>query len=103
VLIVGDTEIDILLAKRSGVVLLGILRICETERCRALKPEHEISGIEELPAIAGVPENATACVQPAQRPADLVDEAIRCACVANVEVIERVIIGARLAAVNHRR
>jgi len=53
VLIVGDTEIDILLARRSGVSCCwASYGYGETERCRALKPEHEISGIEELPAIA---------------------------------------------------
>lgn len=52
ILMVGDTETDILFAKASG------MRCCwvsygygEAEHCRALAPEYEIAGIEELPAL----------------------------------------------------
>jgi phosphoglycolate phosphatase len=51
-LVVGDTEIDILLARRTGIPCCwASYGYGETERCRALKPEHEISSIEELPAL----------------------------------------------------
>ena len=51
-LVVGDTEIDILLAKRTGIACCWVsYGYGDTERCRALKPEHEISSIEELPAL----------------------------------------------------
>jgi phosphoglycolate phosphatase len=51
-LMVGDTEIDIILAKRTGISCCwASYGYGETERCRTLKPEHEISGIEELPAL----------------------------------------------------
>ena len=51
-LMVGDTEIDIILAKRAGIACCwASYGYGETERCRTLKPEHEISGIEELPAL----------------------------------------------------
>jgi phosphoglycolate phosphatase len=52
ILMVGDTETDIMFARASG------MRCCwasygfgDAERCRALAPEHQIAGIEELPAI----------------------------------------------------
>jgi phosphoglycolate phosphatase len=52
-LMVGDTEMDIQFAKAGGI------RCCwaaygygETERCRALAPDYEISSIEALPALA---------------------------------------------------
>ena len=51
-LVVGDTEIDILLAKRTGIACCWVsYGYGDTERCRALEPEHEISSIEELPAL----------------------------------------------------
>ena len=51
-LVVGDTEIDILLAKRTGIPCCwASYGYGEADRCRALKPEHEIAGIEELPAL----------------------------------------------------
>ena len=51
-LVVGDTEIDILLAKRTEIhCCWASYGYGETERCRALKPEHEISSIEELAAL----------------------------------------------------
>ena len=51
-LVVGDTEIDILLARRTGIPCCwASYGYGETERCRALKPEHEISSIEQLPAL----------------------------------------------------
>jgi phosphoglycolate phosphatase len=52
ILVVGDTEIDILLAKRTGSPCCwASYGYGETERCRQLEPEHEISGIEQLPAL----------------------------------------------------
>jgi len=51
-LVVGDTEIDILLAKRTGIPCCWVsYGYGDTERCRKLAPEHEISGIEALPAL----------------------------------------------------
>src|SRR5580704_8349090 len=55
ILVVGDTEIDILLAKRTGSPCCwASYGYGETERCRQLEPEHEISGIEQLPALAAL-------------------------------------------------
>jgi len=54
-LVVGDTEIDILLAKRTGIPCCwASYGYGETERCRQLRPEHEISGIEQLPALVAL-------------------------------------------------
>jgi phosphoglycolate phosphatase len=54
-LIVGDTEIDILLAKRAGIPCCwASYGYGETERCRQLAPEHEISSIEQLPALVAL-------------------------------------------------
>jgi phosphoglycolate phosphatase len=51
-LVVGDTEVDILLAKRAGIPCCWVsYGYGETERCRQLAPEHEISSIEQLPAL----------------------------------------------------
>ena len=52
ILVVGDTEVDILLAKRTGIPCCwASYGYGETERCRQLEPEHEISSIEQLPAL----------------------------------------------------
>jgi phosphoglycolate phosphatase len=52
ILVVGDTEIDILLAKRAGISCCwASYGYGETERCRQLAPEHQISGIEQLAAL----------------------------------------------------
>jgi len=52
ILIVGDTEADILFAKRSGVPCCwASYGYGEMVRCRALEPEHEISSITELPPL----------------------------------------------------
>jgi phosphoglycolate phosphatase len=52
ILLVGDTEIDILLAKRVGIPCCwASYGYGEPERCRQLAPEHEISSIEQLPAL----------------------------------------------------
>lgn len=54
-LVVGDTEIDILLAKRTEIPCCwASYGYGETERCRQLKPEHEISNIEQLPALVAL-------------------------------------------------
>jgi phosphoglycolate phosphatase len=54
-LVVGDTEIDILLAKKAGIPCCWVsYGYGDTERCRALEPEHEISSIEELPALVAL-------------------------------------------------
>jgi phosphoglycolate phosphatase len=54
-LVVGDTEIDVLLARRAGIPCCwASYGYGETERCRALMPEHEISSIEELPALVAL-------------------------------------------------
>lgn len=51
-LVVGDTEVDILFAKRTGISCCwASYGYGETERCRKLAPEHEISSIAELPAL----------------------------------------------------
>ncbi len=53
--VVGDTEIDILLAKRTGIACCWVsYGYGDTDRCRALKPDHEISSIEELPALVAL-------------------------------------------------
>jgi phosphoglycolate phosphatase len=52
ILMVGDTEADILFAKNAGIACCwASYGYGEIERCRALSPEHEISDIAELPAI----------------------------------------------------
>lgn len=52
ILIIGDTEIDILFAKRSGVTACwASYGYGEPEQCRALEPQHVISAITELPAV----------------------------------------------------
>ena len=53
ILIVGDTEIDILFAKGAGLSsLLGVLRLRrERDAAGRLRPEHEISSISELPSL----------------------------------------------------
>jgi phosphoglycolate phosphatase len=51
-LVVGDTEVDILFAKRTGISCCwASYGYGETERCRKLAPEHEISSIVDLPAL----------------------------------------------------
>lgn len=55
ILVVGDTETDILLAKSTGISCCwASYGYGETERCRQLRPEHEISGIEQLPALVAL-------------------------------------------------
>jgi phosphoglycolate phosphatase len=52
ILSVGDTEIDIMFARGAGIASCwAAYGYGKAERCRKLRPEHEISGIEELPAI----------------------------------------------------
>jgi phosphoglycolate phosphatase len=52
ILFVGDTEIDIEFARGAGIVSCwATYGYGEADRCRKLRPEHEISSIEELPAI----------------------------------------------------
>jgi phosphoglycolate phosphatase len=52
ILIVGDTEIDILFAKSAGATACwASYGYGEAERCRRLAPAYEISSIEELPAL----------------------------------------------------
>jgi phosphoglycolate phosphatase len=52
ILVVGDTEVDILFAKKAGIPCCwASYGYGETERCRQLNPEHEISSIEQLPAL----------------------------------------------------
>jgi phosphoglycolate phosphatase len=49
---VGDTATDILFARASGMPCCwASYGYGDVERCRALDPEHEISSIEELPAL----------------------------------------------------
>jgi len=51
-LMVGDTEIDIVFAKSSAIACCwASYGYGEEDRCRALGPEHEISGIGELPSL----------------------------------------------------
>jgi phosphoglycolate phosphatase len=55
ILVVGDTEVDILLAKKAGIPCCwASYGYGETERCRQLKPEHEISSIEQLPTLVAL-------------------------------------------------
>jgi phosphoglycolate phosphatase len=52
ILIVGDTEVDILLAKGAGLASCwAAYGYGEAQRCRALGPEHEIASIRELPSL----------------------------------------------------
>lgn len=52
ILIVGDTEVDILFAKRIGALCCwASYGYGEPDRCRALAPHYEISGIEQLPPL----------------------------------------------------
>jgi phosphoglycolate phosphatase len=52
ILVVGDTEVDILFAKETGISCCwASYGYGETERCRKLVPEHEISSIADLPAL----------------------------------------------------
>jgi phosphoglycolate phosphatase len=52
ILMVGDTEIDILFAKAVGISSCwASYGYGEMEHCRRLGPDHEISSIAELPAL----------------------------------------------------
>ncbi len=52
ILIVGDTETDILFAKAAGIASCwASYGYGEPERCRELKPDHVITTIEQLPAL----------------------------------------------------
>jgi len=52
ILMVGDIATDILFARASGMPCCwASYGYGDVERCRALDPEHEISSIEELPAL----------------------------------------------------
>ena len=52
ILSVGDTEIDIMFARGAGIASCwAAYGYGMAEQCRKLRPEHEISDIEELPAI----------------------------------------------------
>lgn len=55
ILVVGDTEADILFARRSGTTCCwASYGYGDAERCRALMPQHEISSIAQLlPLLAG--------------------------------------------------
>lgn len=53
ILMVGDTESDILFAKSAGIAACwASYGYGETERCRGLSPEHEISSIVDLIPLA---------------------------------------------------
>ena len=53
ILMVGDTEMDIQFAKAGGISCCwASYGYGETERCRALAPDYEISSLEALPALA---------------------------------------------------
>jgi len=60
ILVVGDTTIDILFARRSGVTACwASYGYGEPEQCRALEPKYEISAITELaPVIFGTDKRA---------------------------------------------
>jgi phosphoglycolate phosphatase len=52
VLIVGDTEIDILFARRCGAYACWVsYGYGDPDRCRSLEPDHEIARIDALPAL----------------------------------------------------
>jgi phosphoglycolate phosphatase len=52
ILMVGDTEIDILFAKRTGMsACWASYGYGDPERCRKLGPDHQIAKIDELPAL----------------------------------------------------
>jgi phosphoglycolate phosphatase len=56
ILIVGDTEVDILFAKRSGApACWASYGYGDVERCRRLEPEHEIASMSALPALVQAP------------------------------------------------
>ncbi len=52
ILMVGDTESDIVFARRTGMLCCWArYGYGEVERCRMLAPDHEIARIEELPRL----------------------------------------------------
>jgi phosphoglycolate phosphatase len=52
ILMVGDTEVDIVFAKNAGISCCwASYGYGDAGRCRTLRPEHEIGGITELPAL----------------------------------------------------
>jgi len=52
ILMVGDTEVDILFARRAGIPCCwASYGYGQTDRCRKLAPDHEIAAISELPAL----------------------------------------------------
>lgn len=56
IVMVGDTEIDILFAKRTGMFSCwASYGYGEAGRCRKLAPDYEISAIDELPALVLAP------------------------------------------------
>jgi phosphoglycolate phosphatase len=53
VLMVGDTETDISFARAAGIMSCwAAYGYGEVDRCRALRPDHEIASIDDLPALA---------------------------------------------------
>ena len=52
VLIVGDTEIDILFARRCGAYACWVsYGYGDVSRCRSLKPDYEIANMDALPSL----------------------------------------------------
>jgi phosphoglycolate phosphatase len=59
ILIVGDTETDILFAKAAGIASCwASYGYGEPERCRNLRPDHVITTIEQLPALVRYGQSA---------------------------------------------
>jgi phosphoglycolate phosphatase len=53
-LMVGDTETDIVFAKASGIACCwASYGYGDMGRCRALAPQYEIAGIADLPPLLG--------------------------------------------------
>lgn len=103
ILMIGDSEVDIAFAKRAGIASCwAAYGFGDSERCLALAPDYCIERIEALPAVfageAPLSSTAISRSQPAHRCFDLADKGRALLCGRDIEMIKRVIIGARAPA-----